>query len=43
MAVMNVNLAALYNCRPDQVAFLTFLSSLIFLVYLFVMVEWIFR
>lgn len=43
MAVMNVNLAALYNCRPDQVAFLTFLTSLIFLLYLFVMVEWIFR
>jgi len=43
MAVMNVNLAALYDCRPDQVAFLTFLTSLIFLVYLFAMVRWIFR
>ncbi|WP_456457613.1 AEC family transporter [Nitratifractor sp.] len=43
MAVMNVNLAALYDCRPDQVAFLTFLTSLIFLGYLFVMVQWAFR
>ncbi|WP_292663038.1 AEC family transporter [Nitratifractor sp.] len=43
MAVMNVNLAALYDCRPDQVAFLTFLTSLLFLGYLFVMVRWGFR
>ena len=43
MAVMNVNLAALYDCRPDQVAFLTFLTSLLFLFYLFGMVEWVFR
>jgi len=35
MAVMNVNLAALYDCRPEQVAFLTFATSLIFLPYLF--------
>ena len=43
MAVMNVNLAALYDCRPDLVAFLTFLTSVLFLLYLFGMVEWGFR
>jgi predicted permease len=43
MAVMNVNLAALYDCRPDQVAFLTFATSVIFLAYLFILVEWGFR
>jgi len=43
MAVMNVNLAALYDCRPDMVAFLTFLTSVLFLLYLFGMVEWGFR
>ncbi len=43
MAVMNVNLAALYDCRPDQVAFLTFSTSLMFLVYLFLLVQWGFR
>lgn len=35
LAVMNVNLAALYNCRVNQVTFLVFSSSLIFLGYLF--------
>jgi len=43
MAVMNVNLAALYDCRPEQVAFLTFATSGIFLFYLFALVEWAFR
>jgi predicted permease len=43
MAVMNVNLAALYDCRPEQVAFLTFATSLLFLPYLFLLVEWGFR
>ncbi|WP_456393737.1 AEC family transporter [Nitratifractor sp.] len=43
MAVMNVNLAALYDCRPDQVAFLTFATSMIFLPYLYLLVEWGFR
>jgi len=40
MAVMNVNLAALYDCRPEQVAFLTFATSLLFLPYLFLLVKW---
>jgi predicted permease len=35
LAVMNVNLAALYNCRVNQVTFLVFSSSFIFLGYLF--------
>ncbi len=35
LAVMNVNLAALYDCRVNQVTFLVFSSSLIFLGYLF--------
>jgi len=43
MAVMNVNLAALYDCRPDQVAFLTFATSVIFLVYLFLLEAWGFK
>jgi predicted permease len=43
MAVMNVNLAALYDCRPEQVAFLTFATSAAFLFYLFLLVEWGFR
>jgi hypothetical protein len=42
MAVMNVNLAALYDSLPSQVAFLTFATSVIFLVYLFAMMKWIF-
>jgi len=33
IAVMNVNLASLYSCKPDKVALLTFISSLIFLGY----------
>ena len=36
LAVMNVNLAALYDSLPKQVAFLTFITSVIFLLYLFV-------
>ena len=43
MAVMNVNLAALYDCHPDQVAFLTFATSLIFLLYLFLLERWAFH
>jgi len=43
MAVMNVNLAALYHCRPDQVAFLTFATSIVFLFYLFWLAEWGFQ
>ena len=43
MAVMNVNLAALYDCLPEQVAFLTFATSALFLLYLFALVEWGFR
>lgn len=35
LAVMNVNLAALYDCRVNQVTFLVFSSSFIFLGYLF--------
>jgi predicted permease len=35
LAVMNVNLAALYDCRVNQVTFLVFATSLLFLGYLF--------
>jgi len=35
LAVMNVNLSALYGCRVNQVTFLVFSSSFIFLGYLF--------
>ncbi len=35
LAVMNVNLSALYDCRVKQVTFLVFSSSFIFLGYLF--------
>jgi predicted permease len=35
LAVMNVNLAALYDCRVNQVTFLVFSSSFLFLGYLF--------
>ena len=35
LAVMNVNLAALYDCRVNQVTFLVFATSLLFLAYLF--------
>ncbi len=35
LAVMNVNLAALYNCKVQEVAFLVFATSLIFLGYIF--------
>lgn len=33
IAVMNVNLASLYSCKPDKVALLTFVSSVLFLGY----------
>ncbi len=35
LAVMNVNLAALYDCKPSVVTFLVFGSSVIFLFYIF--------
>ncbi len=38
LAVTNVNLAALYRCKVDQVAFLTFGTSLLFLGYLFFLI-----
>ena len=43
LAVMNVNLAALYRCKPEQVAFLTFATSVLFLLYLFIMLVWGFK
>ncbi len=36
LAVMNVNLAALYDCKPTVVTFLVFGSSVLFLFYIFV-------
>ncbi len=38
LAVMNVNLAALYDCKPTIVTFLVFSSSVIFMGYIFVIV-----
>ena len=35
LAVMNVNLAALYDCKPSVVTFLVFSSSVIFMIYIF--------
>jgi predicted permease len=35
LAVTNVNLSALYNCKVNQVAFLVFSTSVIFLGYIF--------
>ncbi len=43
LAVMNVNLASLYDCKPTQVAFLIFATSVIFLFYLFGVVGFLFR
>jgi predicted permease len=43
LAVMNVNLASLYDCKPTQVAFLIFATSLGFLFYLFGVVGFLFR
>ena len=43
LAVMNVNLASLYDCKPTQVAFLIFTTSVMFLLYLFGVVEFLFR
>jgi predicted permease len=34
LAVMNVNLASLYECKPTQVAFLIFSTSILFGIYL---------
>ncbi len=42
MAVMNVNLSALYDCYPQKVAYLTFLTSVIFIIYLMVLIKFIF-
>ncbi len=42
MAVMNVNLSALYNCYPQKVAFLTFATSIIFLIYLGLLAKYLF-
>ena len=42
LAVMNVNLAALYDCKPSVVTFLVFGTSVIFLFYIF-MVQPLFR
>jgi predicted permease len=43
LAVMNVNLASLYDCKPTQVAFLIFATSVGFLFYLFGIVGFLFR
>jgi predicted permease len=43
LAVMNVNLASLYECKPTQVAFFIFATSLIFLFYLFAVEGLLFR
>ena len=43
LAVMNVNLASLYDCKPTQVAFLIFATSVMFLFYLFGVVGFLFR
>ncbi|MCH9812473.1 MAG: AEC family transporter [Epsilonproteobacteria bacterium] len=43
LAVMNVNLASLYDCKPTQVAFLIFATSVLFLLYLMVVVGFLFR
>jgi len=42
IAVMNVNLASLYECRPHKVAFLTFGTSVLFLGYLVLFVKFVF-
>ena len=42
VAVMNVNLASLYECKPSKVAFLTFATSLLFLGYLVGFVKFVF-
>ncbi len=38
LAVMNVNLAALYNCKPTIVTFLVFSTSVIFMLYIFLVI-----
>jgi len=42
IAVMNVNLASLYECKPSKVAFLTFSTSVLFLGVLVVFVKFVF-
>jgi predicted permease len=42
IAVMNVNLASLYSCKPSKVAFLTFSTSVLFLGYLVGFVKFVF-
>jgi len=39
IGVMNVNLAALYNCKPQKVAFLTFLTSVVFMILIYFIVR----
>jgi len=39
LAVANVNLASLYNCKPKVVTALVFLSSILFLAIIFIAVE----
>jgi predicted permease len=41
IAVMNVNLASLYSCKPQKVAFLTFASSFIFLFFITLFMEFV--
>jgi predicted permease len=43
LAVMNVNLASLYDCKPQTVAFLTLSTSLFFLLYLALLGDYFFR
>ena len=41
LAIANVNFAALFHCRPKDVAALVFVSSLFFLLYFMVLWPWI--
>jgi predicted permease len=43
LAVMNVNLASLYECKPTQVAFLIFATSIGFMFFLFGVIEFLFK
>jgi predicted permease len=43
LAVANINLASLYNCRPQDVTTLIMLSTLIFIAVLFILSEVLFR
>jgi len=42
LAVMNVNLASLYDSLPKQVAFLTFATTALFMVYIIPISKWLF-